>query len=74
MCCVSSEYGQPGHRCSLFSLPPQEACSVGMEAAIRRDDPVITAYRSHGWTLTRGVPMKEIMAELTGETSHRVYW
>ena len=44
-----------------------------MEAAIRRDDPVITAYRSHGWTLTRGVPMKEIMAELTGEMNHTVY-
>lgn len=37
-----------------------------MEAAIRADDDVITAYRAHGWAYTRGVPVKEIMAELTG--------
>lgn len=44
----------------------QEACCVGMEAAIRPDDAVITAYRAHGWTYTRGVPVKDILAELTG--------
>ena len=54
----------------LFPLPLQEACSVGMEAAIRKDDHVITAYRCHGWALSRGLPMKEIMAELTGEMKH----
>jgi pyruvate dehydrogenase E1 component alpha subunit len=37
-----------------------------MEAAIRPDDAVITAYRAHGWTYTRGVPVKDILAELTG--------
>jgi len=40
---------------------------VGMEAAITKEDPVITAYRCHGWTYTRGVPVKNILAELTGE-------
>ena len=45
----------------------QEACAVGMEAAITNEDPVITAYRCHGWTHTRGVPVKNILAELTGE-------
>lgn len=45
----------------------QEACAVGMEAAITKDDPVITAYRCHGWAHTRGVPVKNILAELTGE-------
>ena len=44
----------------------QEACAVGMEAAITKDDPVITAYRCHGWAHTRGVPIKNILAELTG--------
>ena len=46
---------------------PQEACAVGMEAAITKEDPVITAYRCHGWTYTRGIPVKNILAELTGE-------
>ncbi len=31
------------------------------------DDPVITAYRAHGWTYTRGVAPKHILAELTGK-------
>jgi len=37
-----------------------------MEAGIRRDDPVISAYRVHGLCYTRGVPVKEILAELMG--------
>lgn len=45
----------------------QEACAAGIEAAINRSDHLITAYRAHGYTYTRGVPIKEILAELTGE-------
>lgn len=45
----------------------QEACAAGIEAAITPADHLITAYRAHGYTLTRGVSIKEILAELTGE-------
>lgn len=45
----------------------QEACCVGMEAALRKSDAVITAYRAHGWTYVRGVSMAGVLAELTGE-------
>lgn len=48
----------------------QEACAAGIEAAINPSDHLITAYRAHGYTYTRGVPIKEILAELTGETQH----
>lgn len=53
-----------------FPLSPvlQEACAAGIEAAITPTDHLITAYRAHGYTLTRGVSIKEILAELTGET------
>ena len=37
-----------------------------MEAAITKDDSVITAYRCHGFTLTRGATSKAILAELMG--------
>lgn len=47
-------------------ITSQEACAVGIEAGINPTDHVITAYRAHGYTFTRGVPVKEIMAELTG--------
>ncbi|XP_003747609.1 pyruvate dehydrogenase E1 component subunit alpha, mitochondrial [Galendromus occidentalis] len=50
--------------CHLYS--GQEACAVGMEAAIRPDDGVITAYRAHGWAYVRGVPVKGVLGELTG--------
>lgn len=39
---------------------------MGIEAAINLSDHLITAYRAHGYTYTRGVSVKEIMAELTG--------
>lgn len=50
--------------CHLYS--GQEACCVGMESAIERDDPVITAYRAHGWTYMRGVSLVGVLSELTG--------
>uniref|UniRef100_A0A667ZKI0 Pyruvate dehydrogenase E1 subunit alpha 1b n=1 Tax=Myripristis murdjan TaxID=586833 RepID=A0A667ZKI0_9TELE len=50
--------------CHLYD--GQEACAVGIESAINPSDHLITAYRSHGYTYTRGVSVKEILAELTG--------
>lgn len=52
---------------SVLSL--QEACAVGIEGAINLTDHLITAYRAHGYTYTRGGTVKEIMAELTGESA-----
>jgi pyruvate dehydrogenase E1 component alpha subunit len=45
----------------------QEAVAAGMEAAITRDDSIITAYRCHGFTLTRGQSAMAIIAELMGK-------
>ncbi|KAI4890041.1 hypothetical protein NFI96_023768, partial [Prochilodus magdalenae] len=50
--------------CHLYD--GQEACAVGIEAGINLSDHLITAYRAHGYTLTRGGTVREIMAELTG--------
>ncbi|GAA6082276.1 pyruvate dehydrogenase E1 subunit alpha 1b [Tachysurus ichikawai] len=50
--------------CHLYD--GQEACAMGIEAAINLSDHLITAYRAHGFTYTRGVSVKEILAELTG--------
>lgn len=55
--------------CHLYD--GQEACCVGIEAAIKPTDHVITAYRAHGFTYTRGVPVREILAELTGSSWSR---
>ncbi|XP_046848229.1 pyruvate dehydrogenase E1 component subunit alpha, mitochondrial-like [Xenia sp. Carnegie-2017] len=53
--------------CHLYS--GQEACAVGMEHAINREDSVITAYRCHGWTYMRGKSVKDVLAELTGRVT-----
>ncbi|UXI22044.1 hypothetical protein NH340_JMT07987 [Sarcoptes scabiei] len=50
--------------CHLYT--GQEAIAVGMENAITKKDAVITAYRAHGWTWTRGVSSQGVLAELTG--------
>lgn len=47
----------------------QEAVSTGTVFALNDDDDIITAYRDHGWGLSRGVTPKEGMAELFGKAA-----
>ncbi|MCC7191719.1 MAG: pyruvate dehydrogenase (acetyl-transferring) E1 component subunit alpha [Phycisphaeraceae bacterium] len=44
----------------------QEATAVGSIAALRPDDPIITAYRDHGHALARGMAPRYCMAEMYG--------
>merc|ERR1712154_663835 len=50
--------------CHLYD--GQEACAVGIEAACNGDDSIITSYRAHGWSLTRGSKPSAVLAELFG--------
>ena len=56
--------GLIGGFCHLYI--GQEAIAVGMQAAKRPGDQVITGYREHGHMLAAGVEPRRIMAELTG--------
>ena len=47
----------------------QEAICVGMKAALRDQDSVITSYRAHGFTHVMGVPILGVLAELTGRST-----
>jgi pyruvate dehydrogenase E1 component alpha subunit len=56
--------GLIGGFCHLYI--GQEAVVVGMQAALREGDTVITSYRDHGHMLACGMDAKGVMAELTG--------
>jgi pyruvate dehydrogenase E1 component alpha subunit len=56
--------GLIGGFCHLYI--GQEAVCVGIEAARKKGDQVITGYRDHGQMLVCGMDPKEVMAELTG--------
>lgn len=51
--------------CHLYS--GQEAVAVGMKAAMRQQDNIISAYRVHGWTHLMGVSVQGVLSELTGK-------
>jgi len=59
--------GLIGGFCHLYI--GQEAVVVGMTAARRGTDQVVTAYREHGHMLACGMDPKMVMSELTGRAS-----
>ena len=59
--------GLIGGFCHLYI--GQEAVVVGIQAAMKEGDAVITGYRDHGHMLAAGIDAKPVMAELTGRAS-----
>jgi len=62
-------FGQQKIRGFLHLYIGQEALAAGMATAIRKEDPVITAYRDHGLALARGISPDACMAELFGKST-----
>ncbi|MGE0595124.1 MAG: pyruvate dehydrogenase (acetyl-transferring) E1 component subunit alpha [Hyphomonadaceae bacterium] len=58
--------GLIGGFCHLYI--GQEAVVVGMQAALKDGDQVITGYRDHGHMLAAGMTANGVMAELTGRS------
>src|SRR5262249_52121842 len=56
--------GLIGGFCHLYI--GQEAVAVGMQAALKPGDTIVTSYRDHGHMLACGMDPKGVMAELTG--------
>lgn len=58
--------GLIGGFCHLYI--GQEAVVVGLQAAFKQGDAVITSYRDHGHMLACGMEARGVMAELTGRS------
>ncbi|RJX31798.1 MAG: pyruvate dehydrogenase (acetyl-transferring) E1 component subunit alpha [Oxalobacter sp.] len=60
-------YGEGKIRGFLHLYIGEEAVAVGALRALSSEDNVVGTYRDHGHALIRGIPMKEIMAEMFGK-------
>jgi TPP-dependent pyruvate/acetoin dehydrogenase alpha subunit len=47
----------------------QEAISTGVCAHLTNDDPIFSTHRGHGHALAKGMPPRELMAELFGRAT-----
>ncbi|MFW6775009.1 thiamine pyrophosphate-dependent dehydrogenase E1 component subunit alpha [Nocardioides sp. CPCC 205120] len=47
----------------------QEAVAVGATSQLRPQDALYATYRGHGWAVARGVPPREVLAELMGRAT-----
>jgi len=54
---------------SFHSSMGQEACAVGVCAALTREDMVTSTHRGHGHAVAKGVPIEGIFAELFGRST-----
>ena len=54
---------------TIHQCTGQEACSVGVCAALRPEDVITSTHRPHGDCLAKGMSIKAMMAELFGRTT-----
>jgi pyruvate dehydrogenase E1 component alpha subunit len=59
--------GLIGGFCHLYI--GQEAVVIGIQAALKPGDQVVTSYRDHGHMLATGMEARGVMAELTGRST-----
>ena len=54
---------------TIHQYQGQEACAVGVCAALDKDDVITSTHRPHGHGLAKGLTVNEMMAELFGRTT-----
>jgi TPP-dependent pyruvate/acetoin dehydrogenase alpha subunit len=54
---------------TIHQYQGQEACAVGVCAALQPDDVVTSTHRPHGHCIAKGVPVESMMAELFGKVT-----
>jgi len=56
-------------RCPMHFCVGQEAMPAALERVLRRDDVLMTHYRSHGYYLAKGAPLADMVAEFYGKAT-----
>lgn len=64
---IAELYPKQEMRCPIHLSIGQEAVAVGVCAALRRDDYIFSAHRSHAHYLAKGGDLRRMMAELFGK-------
>jgi TPP-dependent pyruvate/acetoin dehydrogenase alpha subunit len=54
---------------TIHQYQGQEACAVGVCAALETDDVITSTHRPHGHCIAMGLPVRDMMAELFGKTT-----
>lgn len=64
---IAEKYSDQEMRCPVHLSIGQEGIAVGVSAALRPDDMIITNHRSHAHYLAKGGSLKSMLAELHGK-------
>lgn len=67
--CAVGKHNQFMKNAYKFDIKKWILVLIGMKAAMRDVDNIISAYRVHGWTYLMGVSPLGVLAELTGRQS-----
>lgn len=66
---IAKKYSEGKMRCPTHLCTGQEAIAVGVCAALRNDDFVVSTHRSHGHYLAKGGDLKKMLAEIYGKAT-----
>ncbi len=56
-------------RCPMHFCIGQEGTPTALSSLLRTDDYIVSHYRSHGYYLAKGAPLKEMIAEFHGKAT-----
>lgn len=66
---IAARYADQDMRCPVHLSIGQEAISVGVCTALRRDDKVVSNHRAHAHYLAKGGDLRRMLAEFYGKAS-----
>lgn len=66
---IAEKYNEWKMRCPTHLYTGQEAIAVGVCAALRNDDFVVSTHRSHGHYLAKGGDFRKMLAEIYGKAT-----